>query len=261
MSWTGAVLIGVVQGVTEFLPVSSSAHLVFAQRLLGIRAPGMALEAVLHAGTLAAALVYFRRQWADLLLRLPFDERIRGIGLLAAGTVPAAAAGLLLRDRIAARFHDPRLVGACLVAGGGFMIAAGMRRRGAGEVRLRGALAIGAAQAAALLPGVSRSGMTVGAALFGGVRRERAVEFSFMLAVPAILGALVVEGRHIGAAAGEAGAGALAAAAAAAFLSGLPAIALLVRFVREGRLAWFGFYCCAAGAAWLTWIACRGTAY
>jgi undecaprenyl-diphosphatase len=247
------VLIGIVQGLTECFPVSSSAHLVFAERILGIPAQGVALEVILHLGTLVAMVIFFREMWARILTRPWEAGPSRCIGTLVVATVPAALVGVLFRGRIEETFHNPQLAAANLVVCGVFLVIAGQRREGKGEITWLRALVIGFAQSVAILPGISRSGATVGTGLLAGMSARGAVAFSFMMAVPAILGASVVEIRGIGSAAGEMGVGVLIAAAAAAFLSGYLAIGLLVRLVSAGRLGWFGYYCCAAGALWLLW--------
>jgi len=254
MTMLQAVVIGVVQGITEWFPVSSKTHLVIAERLLGISASGVALEIVLHLGTLAAAVVFFRAQWARILLHLDDRAARRSLGMLLLAAVPIAVVGLVVHDRISEHMHDPRFAAAGLVACGVFLIIAGMAARGDREVNWGSALLIGAAQVLALLPGISRSGMTVGTGLLGGVKRERAVEFSFMCVVPAVLGATLLKMREIGAAAHDFGAGTLSIAAAAAFVSGLAAIGFVRSTVGKGRLPWFGYYCIAAGLAWALWV-------
>lgn len=254
MTMLQAVVIGVVQGVTEWFPVSSTAHLVFAEEMLGMRASGVALEVALHLGSLVAAVVFFRAAWARILFHPADPDARRALGLLALATVPAAAAGVLAHAWIDKRFHDPRLAAAGLVACGLFLIAAGRARAGSAEIGWGRALLLGVAQAVALPPGISRSGMTVGAGLLAGVDRRRAVEFAFMMAVPAVLGAVLLKAREIGSAAHEYGAGVLCVAVTASFLSGLAAIGALRKVVAAGKLSWFGCYCIAAGAAGALWF-------
>lgn len=253
MTTAQAVVIGIVQGVTEWLPVSSSAHLVFVERLIGVRPQGVALEVVLHLGTLVAAVVFFRAAWARILLHPVDPGARRALGLLIVGTLPAAAAGILARDWIEERFHDPRMAALGLVAGGVFLLAAGRARPGNAAIGWGRALLIGCAQALALPPGISRSGMTVGAGLLSGVERRRAVEFAFMLAVPAILGAVIVHLPEMGSAAADLGDRALAVSAAVSCLSGIGAIGFLKSAVERGKIAWFGYYCIALGTAWALW--------
>lgn len=248
-----AVAIGVVQGITEWFPVSSKTHLVVAERLLGVSASGVALEVVLHLGTLAAAVVFFRAEWARILLHPRDRTARRALGLILLAALPIAVVGLCAHHALEARLHDHRWAAAGFVACGAFLIAAGRAAPGEGGVGWGRALLIGAAQVFALLPGVSRSGMSVGCGLLTGVERKRAVEFSFMCVVPAVLGATILKAREIGGAAHDYGTEILILAAATAFVSGLAAIAALRRAVAAGRLCWFGWYCIAAGAAWALW--------
>ncbi|HOE26336.1 MAG: undecaprenyl-diphosphate phosphatase [Candidatus Aureabacteria bacterium] len=248
-----AVVIGIVQGATEWLPVSSTAHLVLAERLLGVRSEGVALELVLHLGTLAAAVVFYRAAWRRILLHPAEPRARRDLGLLLVATLPAAAVGVLARGWLEARFHDPRMAAAGLVAGGVFLVAAGRARPADAEIGWGRALLIGCAQALALPPGISRSGMTVGAGLLAGVGRRRAVEFAFMMAAPAMLGAALMHLPEIGSAAENFGVAALAASAAVSCASGLVAIRVLNGAVERGGIAWFGCYCIALGVAWALW--------
>lgn len=254
MQWIRVLSIAIVQGITECLPVSSSGHLVLIERLIDIRSSGVALELLLHLGTLAAAVVFYRGTWRRLLTRLDRPGNRRYLGLLVAASIPVGAVGFAFHDAIAAAFHNTRLVAVDLVAGGAFIVFAGRRRgEGAGEVGVLQAIAIGCAQAIAILPGISRSGMTVATGLVTGLKRERAVEFSFLMSVPAVLGATAGQIGEIGKAASEWGAGMMLAAAAAAFVSGYIAIGILLRFVVKGRFSYFGYYCIFVGAAGLLW--------
>ncbi len=253
MDFFQAVSIGLVQGVTEWFPVSSKTHLVIAERLLGIDASGVALEVVLHLGTLASAVVFFRARWARILLRPGDGAARRALGMLLLATLPVAVAGLAAHHALEARLHDRRWAAAGFLACGAFLVAAGRKAPGGRDVGWGRAFLIGAAQALALLPGVSRSGMSIGTGLLAGVRRERAVEFSFMCVVPAVLGATILKMGEIGGAARDYGAGALCLAAGAAFVSGLAAIGVLRWAVVAGRFSWFGWYCVAIGTAWAIW--------
>lgn len=253
MSWIDAILIGAVQGVTECLPISSSAHLVIAEKLLGIKASGVAFEVILHCGTLAAAVVFFRTQWLNILSGPCEPSSRRSLGLLVAGTIPVAVVGFLFHDLIAGKFHDMQRISLHLILCGIFLLAAGRKRAGQGEIGWGRAWAVGVAQAAAILPGVSRSGMTVGMGMLSGARCEHAVEFAFMLSVPAVLGASIMELRDFGPAISGFGWGVLVTAAAASFLSGYAAIGVLLTLVRKGRLAWFGWYCVTIGMVAMLW--------
>jgi len=248
------ILLGLIQGLTEFLPVSSSGHLVLAQELLGAPRPGIALEIVLHAATLLAVLWTLRLEvaavageaWgalAGLPRRGPAALReARGVWLLILATIPAALAGLLLRGGIEAAFESPRAAAGCLVVTGLLLLATRRLRLRPRELGGRPALAMGLAQALALLPGI-------GAGLILGVAPAKAVRFSFLMSVPAVLGSLILTLPDVARDAGGHGSLFLAAAFLAAFLSGVAAIRWMLRIVARGRLHYFGFYCLAAGIA------------
>jgi len=249
-------LIGLIQGLTEFLPVSSSGHLVLAQRWLGVEPPGVLLEALLHWGTLAAILVVYRRdllEFTRIFSRRGTFERRREAGLILAGSVPIAVFGLLVRSRIEAAFSSPLAVGAALLATAALLAIGGRlsHRAQRQTVRFVDALAVGAAQAAALFPGISRSGSTIVTGMTMGVDARRSTRFSFLLAIPALFGAGLYS------IADAARSGTLSAApwlglligTIVAFLVGWAAIRLLLRIIARGRLWTFGIYCAALGTA------------
>ncbi len=267
-----AVLLGVLQGLTEFLPVSSSAHLVAAERLLGVEADGVLLEVSLHVGTLLAILVVFARElWAvardgvagawmwlrgngdDIAQRAPLFPTALAV---AVGTVPAACAGVVLEARIEGGFDSVPAAGALLMVTGLALLASRAARPGAVErVGVGRGLIVGVAQACALFPGVSRSGATIVTGLFCGLERRTAGRFAFVLAVPALAGAGLWELWQVlcGPPAAVQGAGlsmpALACGALAAALSGTACLLLLLRVVERGQLHWFAAYCLPVGAA------------
>jgi undecaprenyl-diphosphatase len=251
-------LLGVVQGLTEFLPISSSGHLVLVERLLGLNTPGVLFEACLHLGTLAAILVLFRSDLAALLRALTLRgtiERRKEIGLLVLGTVPIVVVGLLLRGEVDALFSSLRVVAAGLLVSGCLLLIADRRRGSArGEPRVVDALLIGVAQAAAIVPGVSRSGATIGSGILAGISPARAARFSFLLAIPAIAGAGALS-LWDGLRAGEASHDGLwiALGSLVAFVVGMAAIRILLAAVAKGRLWIFAAYCLALGVAVLLW--------
>jgi undecaprenyl-diphosphatase len=247
-----AIVMGIIQGLTEFLPVSSSGHLIIVPYLLGSVLPGMkdgfitSLEfsVILHIGTLGALLLYFRSDWLRLIpaffaaLRdrsLDGDPDRRLAGLLAVATVPALVLGFLLHD-LENVIRRPELVAVMLVVGAAILWLAersGSRNRVALDLSFAHSLAIGGAQAIALIPGISRSGISISAGLFAGLRREEAARFSFLMATP-ITGAAaayevlsVIRGESIAIQAGP-----MAAGLVASFVFGLLAIAVLLRFLR-----------------------------
>jgi undecaprenyl-diphosphatase len=251
-----ALLLGVVQGVSEFLPISSSGHLVLCQTLLKVRLEGVTLEVTVHLATLVAILFFYRRRLLSLFRGVflggesPAErkESLRYVGLLAMGTVPAAAVGLGLRGPLSRALESPHLAAVLLVLTGLFLLTTrwipGDRKVPLGPVR---AVVVGCAQAVAILPGVSRSGFTVGAGLWSGMERERTAEFSFLLAVPAIAGAGLLTALDMRPA--DLRILPLAVAFLASLVTGYLSLVFLVRVIQRGRLFWFGPYCIAAGSA------------
>jgi undecaprenyl-diphosphatase len=267
-----AIVLGIVQGLTEFLPVSSTGHLVITQHLLGISEQqfGLRFDAAIHLGTLAAVLVYFRttivsivRAWFVSLAarRWDYTDESRLAWLIILGTIPAGIAGLLLQDAIEERFRAPALVGAMLIVFCLPMAAAerwGQGTRNITGVRPLDALIIGCAQAVALIPGVSRSGITISAGMLVGFPREQAAIFAFLLSAPVIAAAGGKQVFDILRGAGEG-----PAAAPAVYLAGLVtaavvgygAIAVLVRFLRFNPLNLFIGYRIALGLLVLALVA------
>ena len=264
------IVLAIVQGLTEFLPVSSSGHLVIGEALLGMD-PGedVLFETAVHIGTLFAVLVFYRERIAGLIRSLArwarsgfrLDETTRGdvpyIGMILLGTVPAAVAGLTLRGPITASFGSPVLASACLVATGIFLLFS-RGRSGGGAVTWRIALVIGLAQALAILPGCSRSGWTITAALLCGVGFSAAAEFSFLLSVPAIAGAFLLEASSAGSGLSGAETAVLALSAAVSAASGYAALKLLVWLLGRGRFHRFSWYLIPAGTAAFIWYALSG---
>lgn len=249
MTYWETMLLGLVQGLTEFLPVSSDGHLALVEGLTGVRGPGVFVEVALHVATLGSIVVVYGRQfWAVVsgALRGRPDD-VRYAWLLVLATIPGGVLGVLTHALVERAFAS------LVVAGVGFILTGlvlwSSRRRGGEETRptARGALAIGVAQALAILPGVSRSGSTVSLALWLGLSPVRAAEFSFLMAIPIIAGAGLFEARHGLAGIAAVGAGPLAAGFVVAFGSGILAIRLLVWLLRRGRFYSFAPYCWAIG--------------
>jgi undecaprenyl-diphosphatase len=210
MDWFQALVLGVVQGLTEFMPISSSAHLIIVPWVLGWRDPGLAFDVALHLGTLLAILTYFWRDWLDIIKGFLASLATRSLGralnrrlawLLIVGCIPGAVVGVLGDQFIESLFHSPNeahrasamLTIAVLLAMLGALLWLAERfarhRRTLSQISFGDAIVIGLAQALALLPGVSRSGSTITAGLAVGLRREVAARFSFLLAAPIIAGA------------------------------------------------------------------------
>ncbi|MEW6522135.1 MAG: undecaprenyl-diphosphate phosphatase [Bacillota bacterium] len=256
-----AIFLGVVQGLTEFLPVSSSGHLVILQDLLGVQMPGLSFEVMVHGGTLVAVFLAFGEQvWYVVrgVLAVVFGksrhpshrEAARIAVALLVGSVPAAVAGVGLRRLFEAWFQSPSLAGLGLICTGLVLIAGGrLGRTGRGlrEVGFGRALVIGVAQAVALVPGISRSGSTITAGLWMGLQRQAAAEFSFLLSIPAVAGALFLDIKElVQSPAGVEGV-ALWLGAMSAAVSGYFAIRVLLRFLRTGRYYLFAYYVWAVG--------------
>ena len=263
-----AFVLGVVQGLTEFLPVSSSGHLVLGQALFGIELPGVVFEVTVHVATLCAVCWVYRRRLAGLIVDACAGDResLRDVGLLAIATLPAAAAGVGLRGVLEPAFERPVLAAALLLVTGALVWSIGHFSRGNGRTRARpdvgGALAIGFAQACAILPGISRSGSTVAAAVASGVEPRRAAEFSFLLSIPAIGGAAALQAPAIGATGLGIGIGPLLVAFGAAALSGVFAIRIFLRMLERRVFHHFAWYCWFVGGGYLAaaamWPALRG---
>ncbi|QIA26990.1 undecaprenyl-diphosphate phosphatase [Thermaerobacter sp. PB12/4term] len=281
LSLWNAVLLGVVQGLTEFLPVSSSGHLAVAEDLLGLQLPGLAFEVVVHLGTLAAVLVVYGADlWAALagFLRTGgglaggrrpgsaqwwqgLDPGTRLGWLVIAGTIPAAVAGLAFEGLIEAAFESPVVVAAFWIFTGALLWWAGRRPPGGrplARATLADAVVVGLFQALALFPGVSRSGSTLVGGLVRGLEREEAARLSFLLSVPAILGAAILQLPDLVATGGGAGWAPLLAGAVAAGVTGYMAIRWLLRWLIAGRLPWFAYYLWAVAILLLFYSGWRG---
>ncbi len=256
MSTLEALWLGVIQGLTEFFPVSSSGHLVLFHSVLGIEAEGLLFEVAVHVATLVAILLFYHRRIGELVvgaLRLR-EEALRYAGKLAVGTLPAATIGLTAQDFIADQFSAPPVVGGLLLVTGGIVWTTRSTRDtgNAHEPTWLGALLIGLAQAFAILPGISRSGSTVAAALALGVAPAAAAEFSFLLGIIAISGAAVLILPDLRYAEPEQ-LSAVGLGVCTALVSGVLAIWLFVRMLRTNTFHHFAWWAWLAGAAFLTW--------
>lgn len=256
LSWVDACLLGAVQGATEFLPVSSSGHLAVLHHLLHPLPPAQmaAIDVALHMGTLVAVVAYF---WHDLvamlracLRREPSWERW-WVVLLAVGSVPAGLVGFTIRHAIENAFGSIETIGVCFAVTGTLLWiaqgAAARAHRAPADVRVSDALVIGVFQACALLPGISRSGSTIAGGILRGVERETAAKFSFILGIPAILGAQLTE-AHTVLALQRADLWALAVGTVVSAVTGFAAIGALMRLVRADRLHYFALYLWPLGA-------------
>jgi len=260
MSLWEALVLGFVQGATEFLPVSSSGHLVMAQAILSVEIPGVLFEVAVHVATLVSILLVYRKRVTELTLGVLAGDRdaYRYIGLLVVATIPAGLVGVLAKDRIEALFDDPRATGIALLVTGTFLWSSRAALSRATEARPTwvAALLIGLAQAFALVPGISRSGATVVAAMWLGVEAREAAAFSFLMAVPAIAGAAVLQIPDFGGSAGLSTA-ALVGGATVAAVTGVLAIRTFVAMLGRRSFHFFAPYVWFAGAAFLIFLAVR----
>jgi len=245
--FAAAALLGIVQGLTEFLPVSSTGHLILVSDLIGLDPErfGLSFDVALHIGTALAVLLYFARTWIDLVVGL-FRGQWRMPALILLGTAPAAIAGVLFQSAIERDMRGPLVIAAGLVIGSIVFVAAeaiARQRRLLNEVGVTDAVVIGIAQAIALIPGISRSGITISAGLGRELRREDATRFAFLLATPVILGAgakTLLDARKAEGLFAQPDV--LAVGFVLSFLSGLAAVAFMVRFLRGHSLNWFVAY-------------------
>ena len=271
--WFRAAALGVAQGLTEFIPVSSSAHLVLIPFLARWPIPSLAFDVSVHLGTALAVIVYFARdlggilwgsvRWAGGRRSDETTAQARLLGLLVVASIPAGIAGILLSDVFEDLFATTERVddvGAPIVASFLFGTAAILlaaervyarrrgRRREVGEITLIDAIVIGLLQAVAIAPGISRSGSTIGAGMFRGLSREAAARFSFLLSLPAIAGAGLVALHDLPS---EFDMGELVVGAVVAAITGFAAIAFLMRYLRTRPMRPFAVYCIALGAVGL----------
>ncbi|MEJ7825341.1 MAG: undecaprenyl-diphosphate phosphatase [Solirubrobacteraceae bacterium] len=263
MNLLQAIVLGIVQGLTEFLPISSSGHLRIVPAFAGWEDPGAAFSAVIQLGTMAAVVLYFRadllrivRTWLaslrDPALRGEVDARLGWYLIIA--TVPISIIGLAFKDQIEGGARNLYLIGTTLIVLGLVLLVAekvSSRERDIKAITRRDAIVIGFAQALALIPGVSRSGATITAGLFLGFDRVAAARFSFLLSIPAVVLSGLFEMRYVldGSAEGAVGAGPTAIATLLAFVSGYASIAFLLKFLTTHTTGVFVAYRVVLGSA------------
>jgi undecaprenyl-diphosphatase len=256
MDWLIAALLGLVQGVTEFLPVSSSGHLVLAEELLGAEGEGILFEVAVHVATLVAVVVFYRRRILALVRGVlsGSSEALHYGAKLALATVPAVVLVVFARDFMISLYDDPMVVGLALLTTGAMLITTRRTLSGARDLEpgFGAAFWIGCAQAFAIVPGISRSGATVCAALALGVAPAAAAEFSFLMAVIAILGALVLQLPDLQAVSSGAWSG-LGIGGLVALISGLASLWLFVRLLRTQSFHRFAYYTWAVGGLVILW--------
>ena len=266
MTVIGAALLGVVQGLTEFLPVSSSAHLILARAFVGWGAEGygLAFDVAVHLGTLLALVIFFRQDLVAMAAALPVAMQrreagsARMLGLVTVGTLPILPAGLLYTARVEAALRTPAVAAAMLALGAGVFLLVerkSSRRRDETTLRLSEAVWIGVAQATALVPGVSRSGATIALGMLFGLRREAAARFGFLLGVPAIAAAAAREGLDLARAGLTIDAATMfAVGVVSSAVVGYLTVKFFIRFLSGHALDAFAYYRLVLAAVTLVWI-------
>jgi undecaprenyl-diphosphatase len=258
MSFLEAAILGLIQGATEFLPISSSGHLVMGQAFLGVRVPGVGFEVAVHLATLLSVLlVYWRRVFFLLRGAVCLDPQAwTYLGLLALASLPVALVGLAIRGVLEGLFEAPWVAGVALLVTGIILWTSrnALARAPGRSPGVRAAIVMGLAQVVALVPGISRSGVTVVTGLWMGVEPEEAAAFSFLMAIPAILGAALLLGPALGSPDGGLGTGPLALGSLVAAGTGVLAIRAFVGMLKKGSFHRFGPYCWVVGGLFLLYL-------
>jgi undecaprenyl-diphosphatase len=242
------ILLGIVQGLTEFLPVSSSGHLVILQKILGINANQIAISVILHLGTLLAVIIFF---WKDILSLLK-NPRLLGLAFIV--VVITGLIGVSAKDFFEGLFSSAKAVGIAWLFTGLILISTKrLTRLDRDKLQLKDALVLGLAQSLAIVPGISRSGITISALFYRKIERKLAFTFSFLVSIPVILGAAVLEARKLEAVpSGDIEN--LVAGFIFSFLTGLLALLLLKLVINKAKFHYFGYYCFFMGLVTLIFI-------
>lgn len=270
MTWWEAAILGLIQGLTEFLPISSSGHLVLGKYLLGLTdaaANDVTFEVFVHFGTALSIITVYKSKVLDLItgtlsaLAKPTqlaqqyhtNESFKTAIFILITLIPTGLTYILLKDFFEAKFNDPRFVCGMLFVTGTLLLLTLLRKNPTGKLTPLKALVTGIAQSAAMIPGISRSGSTICAALYQNVSPQRAADFSFLMLLPVVLGATLIQGLEIMESGFTLGWGPLVIGTLVAYVSGIIAIKVVLDFVRRGNLQYFAYYCFAAGALGL-WL-------
>jgi len=261
MNYFESIILGIIQGLTEFLPVSSSGHLVIFEHLFKIHSENLTFEIFVHFGTLMSVIVVYYSDLKKMIISFfssIFKKEIKKAYdndyhfklsiLVIIGTIPAVIAGLLFKDFFISIFHNIKLVGITLIITGLILFLTRFIKKQPIALNEKRSMLIGIAQMFAILPGISRSGFTISAALFSGTSREEAAKFSFLLAVPAILGPLVLELKDLfSVTITGTDIGILLTGTVVSFIVGYIAIHFLLKLLQTGKFSWFSPYCCLVG--------------
>jgi len=258
-------LLGIIQGLTEFLPISSSGHLVLGKQILGVEVEsGITFEVVVHFGTLCSILIYYRKMLGDLIisgfsfLKAPSEKKsdpnVKMIGFILVSMIPAMILGFTLEEQIESIFSSPLLVSVMLIVTGLVLFSTRFVGETKKDVNVGRSFLIGIAQSFAMIPGVSRSGSTISAALWLGVKREDAANFSFLMLIPVIAGAMLLEvSGMIEVGLSDAALMNLVVGFLAAFISGYYALKYLIIILKKQGFHYFAYYCWLVGGVGLVY--------
>ena len=246
MDSINSILLGIIQGLTEFLPISSSGHLVLGQHFLGIENSGILLEVILHLGTLLSILLYYRRDISNLLhgISKRDSESLHYMFMMVVATIPAVVVGLLFKPQLESLFL-PKFVPYMLLITGGVLLTTKYASEAQQSITLKIAILVGCAQVFAMLPGISRSGMTISLALFLGIHRGEAAKFSFFMAIPVLLGAGILQLGDVGEMPVQVWP--LFLGFLSAFISGYLVIKWLINLILNQHFWKFSYYCIFVG--------------
>lgn len=270
MSWFQAIILGLIQGLTEFLPVSSSGHLAIGKALLGVEvAEDLVFEVTVHAATVLATIVVFRKQIVELLrglFKFKYNDETDYILKICVSMIPVFVVGMFFKDSVEALFSSLAVVGVALLvtavllafsdlASDWYASSGGGAKQHRGGISFWQAFVVGLGQALAVIPGLSRSGTTISTGLMCGVRRSSMAQFSFLMVLVPILGEAFLDIVGGDAASSSVGALPLALGFVAAFLSGLFACKVMIALVKRAKLRWFALYCAVVGILVLIFLA------
>jgi undecaprenyl-diphosphatase len=247
------IFLGILQGLTEFLPVSSSGHLVIAQYFLGVREPGITFEIMVHFGTLLSVIWVFGGDLLRIITCFAREKTERHFAyMLVLGTIPTGLMGLFFADVFKRFYESTIMVGFMLLLTGGIIyllntLVPGNKQEG--TVTPADSLIVSFAQGMAIIPGISRSGSTITAALWRGMDRETAVKYSFLVSIPVIFGATLMELRHLNSAGLTGLSSGVLYGTIASFISGILAIKVFIHLLKTCRFQYFAYYCWLAGSA------------
>lgn len=248
-----AALLGIIQGLTEFLPISSSGHLVIGQKVLGISVAGNVFEIVVHLGTLVSVLIVF---WSDiwqLITSLKSTPTQKYIFAIVIGTLPAMVVGFLFKDVISEAFENIKVVAVTLMITGLILLTTKFINTKLKDISVGRGLLIGIAQGMAIIPGISRSGMTISLGMYLGMAPDKAAKFSFLLGIPAIFGAGLLTGWDLtGSSEPTLALSVLIVGFVSSLLVGWISLKWLLGLIKLGKFHWFGVYCILIGL--LSWI-------